>query len=80
MMEALRSSETSILTRATLRNISKVGILQIFFFVMRCLVTVSNNEYSSAPFLATLPLSHRLATKSLLQRIYEEDFTNDEVI
>jgi hypothetical protein len=33
MAEAMHSSETSFLTRATRRNISEDGILQVFYFL-----------------------------------------------
>jgi hypothetical protein len=61
-MEALSSSETLVLTRATRRNISEVVILHIYILCILCTVfirsvrrlLVTSNVVPSSPILVTL--------------------------
>jgi hypothetical protein len=46
LMEALRSSETSVLTRTTLRNIQEDGILQLMF-ALNLVTWIRNNKLAN---------------------------------
>jgi hypothetical protein len=53
MMEALSSSETSVLTRSTLRNIPEDGLLEVFVcFVSGFIIEITKDQRLAVPSAA----------------------------